>query len=246
VMRILLVIAVWVGVAMFGAGTSRADEAETKKNIVSFYERMAFVNSDGQLVKMNPLKNLPINVACFAQNCLELTTQLEKYIPNSNMPIYPLKQYHKEFPINIILLAEEKLSENLNYLDQVKLELQPGEHFSKDVSQECVSISIFKDHVIRKIVIVSGNFSSWKKTVSCVVVQLMRSSGMLFTDSFDKLWAKQGKFASSDDGSFHLLLLALGRLVAIHFQPTTRPGMSRTEFEAAIDKLSLYELTGGL
>jgi hypothetical protein len=244
--KVFLIFVLWSLSTMFSAGAGRVDNAELRKHSLETYERMAFVNSDGRLVKMTPNKDLPINVVCFAQNCNEITNQLKPYIPNRIMQVFPLKKYVSEMPINIFLLSEEKFSQNQKFFDDLKLELQPGERFDKDVAEECVSFSIFKEHEIRKIIIIAANFSSWKKTVSCIIVQLTRGSGLAFTYTFDELWSEKGALASSDENNFHSLLLSLGRMMAIQFQPATRPGMTRTEFEAAIDNLSSQDLTGGI
>jgi hypothetical protein len=244
-LRFWFIIVFWGVLAVQGARESIADDAALRQNLIEFYERLAFVNSDKRLVRMKQTKNFQINYVCLVQNCEELKTHISVFIPQSWMKIAPTGKYISDASISIVVLPQEKFAQNEKLLNDLKLELRDGEHFYKDVSQNCVSFSIFKEHEIRKLLIISGNFPSWKMTVSCVVIQLIRSSGLAFSDTFDKLWSKDGRLSSLSDNNFQAIMLSLRRLIAIHFHPVTRPRMSQAEFRSATTNLNLKELTGG-
>jgi hypothetical protein len=217
----------------------------TNDVVITTYEHVAFENADKALLKFGSQPQYKLNLACLA-GCDETALQLKRFMAASRFPIQLTPDYDKDASINIVLLGDDVSPENRALMEKDVSSLAAGETVFRESNADCTSLTIATDAEIKRIVILARNSPSWKRNVSCSLLQLMRGSRLKLQLTFDELWTSQTGFSYMEQKKFNAIMALYGKIVALHFLPETTSGMKQGDFRQAIVKLSAADLFGGL
>jgi hypothetical protein len=216
----------------------------TNDVVVSTYEHVAFENAEKALKKFGSQPQYKLNLVCLA-GCDETALQLKRFMAAARFPIQTASEYDKSASINIIFLGDDVSAENRALMEKDVSALAAGESVFRESYADCTSLTIASDTEIKRIVILARNSPSWKRNVSCSLLQLMRGSRLKLQLTFEELWTSQTGFTYMEQKKFNAIMALYGKIVALHFLPQTRSGMKQSDFRQAIVKLSAAELFGG-
>jgi len=213
--------------------------------IITTYEKVAFENAGKALLKFGSQPEYRLNIVCLSE-CDETALQLRRFMAAARFPIQTTPDYDKSASINILFFGDNVSPENRARMEKDLSALAAGETVFRESYADCTSLTIATDAEIKRIVILARNSPSWKRNVSCSLLQLMRGSRLKLQLTFDELWTSQTGFSYMEQKKFNAIMALYGKIVALHFLPQTRSGMKQNDFRLAIVKLSAAELFGGL
>ncbi len=216
----------------------------TKEQLIQIYEKSAFAIKPDKLIKVENSKPSNINIVCLAETCIDYLPPLKKYLFANWLQPRLLSKFDPEVTLAIIVYDSAKYART-KIGPEGDVPILANEKIFRDGQGECFSGSVISGgYNVKRITIFVRSSLSEKKFVSCVLLQLMRGSGMVFNPGYEQLWKPGGDLEVLDDSTLATNFRAMARLLEIHFLPITRPGMTPVEFENAVEPLTIETMTG--
>lgn len=199
--------------------------AADTKTVTDLYERAAFSRPDGRLVRPVVAKRYLVNLSCYVKSCMDTSQALKQNFGNG-MFDFSAEEFVPGAHLNVVEYESTSLADSIENLE--KRRTTEGENYDVDGEARCRSVSRFRNHSVKEIVVLlKADLLPFEKE-ACILLQAGRGSGLLITVGFDEIAA----LARSKDKIN--LLNGFRFLLAMHYSSRTYPGMARREFTAEL------------
>lgn len=217
---------------------------EQRDNFVSMYEKAAFADESGLLIKPHTDSLNTVDVLCINGKCTDTIASIEAHLPTTRFQLKQVANIDPNSLITLVLLDEDFSPRNSDVLNSRIFKLTDNEHVFSDSSENCASVTIFNDKTVRTISIAMTNSSVTRKNLACFVVQLAIASGLKLNGNFENFWNSPKGLNLMSYDRFEATIGTIVRLLSIHFSPKLKPEMSLDEFSRMVKSLSDDELFG--
>ena len=240
-------VAIFLFAFMGRIAISSDSDSVTKDQLQEDYEKMAFTGLQKQLVKLDSNSTNTINIHCFAPECDNLTKLLGEYMRAPWLRVKRAAEADSSEVIIVGVVDPQNLPDKSLIGNDEIIRLTPEDKPFQDGTPDCHSYSVVRDrNEIKLVAMALSSKLGSDKILSCILVQLARSSGLILRPSFDKMWQPGGWFGLAGSSDLDKKLQWLSRILAIHFLPMTHHGMTIDEFRNAVKDMNKSEFIGEL
>ena len=219
-------------------------QQDLKSRLVADYLDVAFTSENAQLAKPIAGKNSRIKIVCSAKNgCSSSIELIHSAIVLPGLAVTESASFDPT-DLNSVVLYSDFGSDDERLGNYKVPTLQPDQAIYEDGNSACNARVIHRGHLVDSVVVYVDQKMEGKKIVSCVLLELARATGLNVGPKFQKQWEPGGPLFNASIEEFNQSMLGLERLLAIHFQTTTEPGMTKSQVYAALNKLTLKQMTG--
>jgi hypothetical protein len=215
-----------------------------KSRLIASYMEVAFVSGSDLLVKPQTDKPTNIMVQCAAnEGCDSSVAELRKYLKASWIGLIQTKNFDPQNLISVILYSNPS-SDDIRLGASLHYDLDVGQKLFQEGIIQCKVLAFHTELTVNRVVLYVDQTMQKDKVISCIMLELIRATGLDVGPRFQTQWEQGGPLISADEKTFNQAMRGLERLFAIHLLPSTKPGMDQTQLKFELEKLSYQQLIG--
>jgi hypothetical protein len=223
--------------------SAQQNTEKEREDFLEAYVGYAFRRVNIGLIKVEEGADTRIRVQCLHQPCRQQIDAINKYVRGKWLKPIEVDTFDLNATVSVLLFSDPK-EDDAKIGAGRELLLKKEEKIFLEGTDDCKVYGVVASPEIRRIVIVTNKNAPEKKLVSCVLVTLSRASGLVLDPNFERLWESTGELARSNDDEFDKIMSGTAAILALHFIPVTKPGMTQEEFRSAIKDFGIYDLVG--
>jgi hypothetical protein len=242
----LFVSALFLGFAAASSITASAKQLDAKLSLIEFYMQAAFANKEKALKRFVTKDRFEVNLSCPDISCGENIRRLKAYLPIRIFDTVVSETLSRNSDINILILDDQEGSINDSLLNSKIFTVEANEIAVADGDKQCGALAIRNRDTsqIKKLAVVTVRSDDPQRDTACLILQIIRGSGLSFADDFSSFWKNQKEISSTNPAEFENRMTILSAIVSFHFNKHTENGMSSFDTKSELEKQSLDELRG--
>ena len=233
---------------VFLSATVYQAKAFSLKSFTDSYQAYSLVQRGGHLVKPSNSKSAIISLHCVpADYCKVIAQTLKKYLIAPWLSVQPVQEFDPLASISVEVISGYEISGNnseVDVIEKITLPVAENEKVYHEGEKNCKYVSTVAGLEVTHAIVFVHSVGDEKKYISCILFNLARAIGLDLKPTYEQAWSKGGALTTVTDTQFEQWMRGTGRLIALHTNRKTNAGMTTSEFEKAIEGMSLEQLIG--